>query len=834
MFNPRDVASPTPNSSRLDRALSLFTDVRPGEAATALLLLANIFVLLVCYSVLKTVREPLILLGGGAEVRSYAAAGQALLLIGFVPLYSWFANRVDRGTLLVGVGLFFIAGLELFAAAVSAGVPYMGVVFFIWIGIFNISLIAQFWSFANDLYSKEAGDRLFPIIMVGMTAGAPLGSFIAARLFRSGVGPAAMLHLGAGLLALSVCIYLYLHRHAERRRPAPAPMLNASGGFRLVLGNRYLLLIAALVVLLNVVNTTGEYLVARLLSDHVSELAQMDAGFNKQAYIGAFSGEYQFWVNVGALLMQALVTSRLVKYAGLTGVLFALPLIALGGYAIIAAGAGFSLVRWIKTAENATDYSVMNTGRQLLWLPTSRDEKYKAKQAIDTFCVRAGDVLSASVVFAGANLLNLTVSQFAAVNVAFTIVWLMVAMRLAGVGRQLPRLQFRTVATAAAMVAVVVAASTPASAEEAAAPAPEQTRQSQLAAQQAAKSLRLEQYVPDRLEKRLERIQSLMSSKPRFYPFFGSTMEGGGFALGPGYRSQFADGVRIDAHGAVSVRRYKAANAALTFPTLMSDRLTLKAQGDWLDAPNVAFYGTGNDSEDVRMGYSYRTATFGGSARFNVTGPLAVGGGLDMMDVQAKPANASSVLATAADPTYRRSRVFTEFDSRTSPGYTRRGGLYRLEWSNYHDTHTDSLSFRRIDADVRQYVPLFRDNWVIALRALASSASASDGQDVPYFMMPELGGSHTLRGYSSWRFRDRNRLLLSGEYRWTLSRFVDMAMFLDAGKVAPHFSDLDLSGMKKVYGVGVALHTFTSTAMRVEVARTPDGNSIGLSFSPTF
>src|SRR6187549_2514061 len=172
--------------SWLDRSLSLFTDVRAGEGTTAVLMLANILVLLCCYSIIKTVREPLILLGGGAEVRSYAAAGQALLLMGFVPVYSWFASRVDRARLLVGMTLFFIAGIELFAAAVAAGVPLVGVAFFIWVGIFNISLIAQFWSFANDIYSKDAGSRLFPIIVIGMTAGAPLGSFIAGHLFKTG------------------------------------------------------------------------------------------------------------------------------------------------------------------------------------------------------------------------------------------------------------------------------------------------------------------------------------------------------------------------------------------------------------------------------------------------------------------------------------------------------------------------------------------------------------------------------------------------------------------------------------------------------------------------
>src|SRR6187401_1945528 len=126
--------------SRLDRALALFTEVRAGEGATAVLMLVNVFLLLICYSVIKTVREPLILLGGGAEVRAYAAAGQALLLMGFVPFYGWFASRVDRVRLLVGVTLFFLVNIELFALAVASGIPYVGVVFYIWVGIFSSSL----------------------------------------------------------------------------------------------------------------------------------------------------------------------------------------------------------------------------------------------------------------------------------------------------------------------------------------------------------------------------------------------------------------------------------------------------------------------------------------------------------------------------------------------------------------------------------------------------------------------------------------------------------------------------------------------------------------------
>jgi AAA family ATP:ADP antiporter len=436
----RDAALPLQNldgKSWLDRTLSIFTEVHAGEGATAALMLCNIFLLLICYSIIKIVREPLILLGGGAEVRSYAAAGQALVLMAYVPFYSWFASRVDRVKLLVGVTLFFVINIELFALAVAARVPYVGVAFFIWVGIFNISLIAQFWSFANDIYRKEAGDRLFPTIMIGMTAGAPIGSLVAGRLFGLGFSPQVILQISAVLLLATLGLYLAVSARETRRSAAKEAPLAEGGGFGLVFRSPYLRLVALLIVLLNVVNTTGEYLVARLLTRHAEALAALDPSFNMQAYIGAFFGSYQLWVNVTALILQAFVASRLVKYLGLRGALLALPLIALGGYATIAAGVGFAVVRWIKTAENATDYSIMNTARQLLWLPTSREEKYKAKQAIDTFFTRGGDVLSAGVVYLGA--MRMGISGFAAANVALTLVWLTVALLILRQHRALAR-----------------------------------------------------------------------------------------------------------------------------------------------------------------------------------------------------------------------------------------------------------------------------------------------------------------------------------------------------------------------------------------------------------
>src|SRR5688572_12632706 len=146
-----------------------------------------------------------------------------------VPLYSWFASRVGRVRLLLGVTVFFIAGIELFAAAVTARFPYVGVAFFIWVGIFNVSLIAQFWSFANDIYSKEAGSRLFPIIVVGMTAGAPLGSLVAGRLFRAAVPPQVILQIAAALLVISAGLYLWINARIGRQGASHEAPLSAAG-----------------------------------------------------------------------------------------------------------------------------------------------------------------------------------------------------------------------------------------------------------------------------------------------------------------------------------------------------------------------------------------------------------------------------------------------------------------------------------------------------------------------------------------------------------------------------------------------------------------------------
>lgn len=414
----------------LTRVLRIFGDVRPEETGTVVLMFANVLILMTSYYLLRTVRDATILATGGAAVQSYASAGMALVLMGFIPLYSWFATRANRVKLVVGVTLFFLVTLEMFAIAFGVGLAYVAIAFFIWVGIFNNASVAQFWSYANDLYRKEQGERLFAVVAIGMTLGPILGAKVVELLYRASVRSETVLQVAAGLLLVHLLLYIVIQRR-EGQRPDQAVAAHArippGGGFGLVLASPYLRLVALLIVVLNVVNSNGNFIWNSAVVNAADAAMAADPSLSRVAFIGSMLGSFAFYQNVLVVAIQALLVSRIVKYFRMPGVLLALPLVALGGNALIAAGAGLYLIRWVKTLENATDYSVMNTGRQMLWLPTRREEKYKAKQAVDTFFVRMGDVSSAAIVLIGTAWVGLRFTGIALVNLGLVLVWLGVA-----------------------------------------------------------------------------------------------------------------------------------------------------------------------------------------------------------------------------------------------------------------------------------------------------------------------------------------------------------------------------------------------------------------------
>lgn len=418
-------------------ALGAFGDVRPGEATTALLLALNVFFILGAYYIVKVAREPLILLGGGAEVKSYASVGQSILLVFVASAYGWLASRVRRTVLINVVTLFFVANLLVFAALGERGVK-VGVPFFLWVGIFNVVTVAQFWSFAADTYIEERGKRLFPVIGIGSSVGAVAGAIAAEPLLRAG-SPFTLMLASAALLVVGLGLTHWVHARESAAALAagktePKEPIGGANAFALVLGDRYLLVFALLVYCLNFVTKTGDYVLDRLLLAQAPAAAQ-GAGVATAVYIGTFKAHYFTWINGLGVGMQMFVVSRVIKHVGLRAALVLIPIASVLGYGSALALPLIGVLFVGRVAESSLDYSLSNTTQQALWLVTARDAKYKAKQVVDTFIKRAGDTTSAAVVWLGAHF-AVGPRGILAANVLFSLGWLGAAMLL---GREYAR-----------------------------------------------------------------------------------------------------------------------------------------------------------------------------------------------------------------------------------------------------------------------------------------------------------------------------------------------------------------------------------------------------------
>ena len=411
------MAKPESNHrSSLDRFLGVFADVHAGEGVTALLLALNVFLILMAYYILKPVREALILGEGSAELKTYMSAGQVIVLAFVVPLYAKLVASRPQMRLINTVTAFFTACLVVFYFLSQAGVS-LAIPFFIWIGVFSLMIVAQFWSFANVIYGKSEGERLFAIVGFGAS-------------------------LGAAVLGSQVLLTNYVDRREAERKAArqaagtaakkPVKGAVSSAAFSLVFRTRYLLMMAVMLMLANWVNTTGEYILGNIVKHHAGDLiaAGQSGGLTEGEIIGDFYSKYFTYVNILSLVLQLFVVSRIVKYLGITWAVMILPCIALGAYNILAFVPTLNAVLAAKVAENSTDYSLNNTVRNMLFLPCTYEEKFSGKQAIDSFFVRMGDVLSAALVFFGTNVMQLSPQAFAAVNGVLVIFWLLLAWRV--------------------------------------------------------------------------------------------------------------------------------------------------------------------------------------------------------------------------------------------------------------------------------------------------------------------------------------------------------------------------------------------------------------------
>jgi len=370
------------------------------------------------------------------------------------------------------------------------------------------------------------------------------------------------------------------------------------------------------------------------------------------------------------------------------------------------------------------------------------------------------------------------------------------------------------------------------------------TREAEIAARQREKAAHVAPYRPHRAEELLlQARQTLVEQPSGFYPYFDSVYSGGGFTLGEGYRRFTGDRTHWSIAGLYSVKGYKLIEASEVSPGHWSGRLDLLATAGWRDATQVAYHGLGIDSPAEGAAFRMQQGFAGGGVTIRPHKHLLLTTTAAYENYTLKDPTDDSVPVGALDsliapgaganPDYLHTSVSAAFDWRPAADYARRGGQYRIARHHYGD-RDDTYSFDRLDAEIVQHVPILRENWVLSFHGRLESTLGDDDQ-VPYFLLPALGSGSTLRAYSSWRFRDRHSVLVSGEWRWIASRLaLDMAFFYDAGMVAPTLDAIALGSFVSDVGIGARFHGPARTPLRVELAHGREGTRLVFAASAAF
>ena len=374
-----------------------------------------------------------------------------------------------------------------------------------------------------------------------------------------------------------------------------------------------------------------------------------------------------------------------------------------------------------------------------------------------------------------------------------------------------------------------------------------ETRAEILRREREEKAKELKPPEPSGMEKWLLKLEDgrlferLLNPAEGFYPRIGNIMPGSGFGAGPAYRQPgggFAAGpayrhprligpADFSTFASVSLLGYWMVEGRLRVPHLAKERVAVDVYGQVFDFPSERFYGVGPDSSREQESiYGVAANVIGASAMLTARPWLLFGGSIerlapevngtdddDSIDQVFAPDEAPGLGAPPS--TFMRYTATAEVNYREPRGNPRRGGRYAVTVQRFDDRTDGLYSFDRVEVDLQQYVPLYKDRRVLALRALGS---VSGNGTVPFYLQRTLGGPDDLRGFRRFRFRDENMLLLQAEYRWEIFTAMDGAIFYDAGTVAPKPSDLALDGLDHDYGIGFRFGTKNGVFLRVEGA----------------
>ncbi len=434
--SPIDSGLKLPRFFRMHLRIGRFLSVAPGEGRVLFWSFTYFFSLLCSYYIVRPMRDEMGI-AGGVEKLQWMFTGTFLVMLAVVPLFGWVVRRFPVRRFLPYVYFFFIGNLLLFFILFKSNIShaYIARGFFIWASVYNLFIVSVFWSFMVDSFSTEQARRLFGIIAAGGTAGALTGPALTAVLVMA-LGPTNLLLISAAFLSIAVgCIYRII---AWKKSTAAGVLEQASGeavhpdagtdqtiggsvfaGIRRVFRSSYLIGICLLMLLFSTLATFLYFQQAQIIRDNFQTAADRTAVF----------AAMDFAVNALTLATQTFLTSRIISKLGLSWTLALIPILL--GFGLLALGwmPTLSILIAVQVLRRAGNYAVMRPAREMLYIVLDQEEKYKAKNFIDTVVYRGGDAVSAWA-YAGLNALGLSLAGIAFTAVPLAGVWALISFKL--------------------------------------------------------------------------------------------------------------------------------------------------------------------------------------------------------------------------------------------------------------------------------------------------------------------------------------------------------------------------------------------------------------------
>ena len=409
--------------------------LQPGEAPALLASFATLLCTFSSYTILRPVRDAMGVTSGLEKI-PYLFWGVFVVMLLLQPVYGWLTSRYPRTVFLPWVYGFFALNLLGFYVwfRLQTDHTWIARTYFVWVSVFNLFVVAAFWSLMADVFTREQAGRVFGFIWAGASTGGLIGPAVAHELAVP-LGAINLLPISAGLLLLSLVFMSQVIRW-QRHELAASPTASASaaeparteaalgGGvfaaFTQVVRSPYLLGIAAFVLLMTWVSTFL-YLEQQAFVAKVFTSADQRTRF--------FAG-IDFWVQAASLVGQVLLFGRLFKWVGMRVMLAAVPVIMTAGYAIFALAPRFMVLVVVYAVRRVGDYALTRPCRDALYTVVSREEKYKAKSLIDTFVYRGGDATSGSLYQAMTQSLGAGPAVVGWAGAAISAIWTVLALAL--------------------------------------------------------------------------------------------------------------------------------------------------------------------------------------------------------------------------------------------------------------------------------------------------------------------------------------------------------------------------------------------------------------------